>query len=64
MLTALIASAEVGPEGEAFLNRPPADQRFLEPYSGLYFQISAVANRPAGASADIDLPRAPCGTAS
>jgi signal transduction histidine kinase len=40
VLTALIASSEVGPDGEAFLNRPPADQRFLEPYSGLYFQIS------------------------
>src|SRR5690349_19381403 len=56
VLTALLASAEVGPEGEAFLNRPLADQRFLEPYSGLYFQISAVSGRPAGASADIDLP--------
>ena len=56
VLTALIASAEVGPEGEAFLNRPPADQRFLEPYSGLYFQISAVADRPTGATGDIDLP--------
>jgi signal transduction histidine kinase len=56
VLTALIASAEVGPEGEAFLNRPPADQRFLEPYSGLYFQISAVSGKPANASADIDLP--------
>src|SRR5687767_13656171 len=56
VLTALIASAEVGTEGEAFLNRPPADQRFLEPYSGLYFQISAVANKPPGASADVDLP--------
>ena len=56
VLTALLASAEVGPEGEAFLNRPLADQRFLEPYSGLYFQISAVANRPKGASTDIDLP--------
>ena len=40
VLTALIASAEIGPDGEAYLNRPPADQRFLEPYSGLYFQIS------------------------
>ena len=35
VLTALIASAEIGPDGEAYLNRPPADQRFLEPYSGL-----------------------------
>ena len=42
VLTALIASAEIGPDGEAYLNRPPADQRFLEPYSGVYFQISAV----------------------
>ena len=40
VLTALIASSEIGPDGEVFLNRPPADQRFLEPYSGLYFQIS------------------------
>jgi signal transduction histidine kinase len=40
VVTALIASAEIGPEGEIFLNRPPADQAFLEPYSGVYFQIS------------------------
>ncbi len=40
VLTALIASSEIGPDGEAYLNRPLADQRFLEPYSGLYFQIS------------------------
>jgi signal transduction histidine kinase len=40
VLTSLIASAEVGPDGEVLLNRAPADQRFLEPYSGLYFQIS------------------------
>ena len=43
VLTALIASSEIGPEGEVFLNRPPADQRFLEPYSGLYFQISSTS---------------------
>jgi signal transduction histidine kinase len=46
VLTALIASSEVGPDGEAFLNRPPADQRFLEPYSGLYFQISGQGFEP------------------
>jgi signal transduction histidine kinase len=57
VLTALIASAEIGPDGEAFLNRPPADQRFLEPYSGLYFQISAVnAAGAQGAGSDLDLP--------
>ncbi|MEO7178427.1 MAG: HAMP domain-containing sensor histidine kinase [Allosphingosinicella sp.] len=53
--TALVASAEVGPDGGVLLNRPPADQRFLEPYSGLYFQIIAVGNRPPGASSDIDM---------
>ena len=36
----LIAAAEIGPDGEVRLNRPPPDQRFIEPYSGLYFQIS------------------------
>ena len=36
----LIAASEIGPDGEVRFNRPPADQRFLEPYSGLYFQIS------------------------
>jgi hypothetical protein len=46
VLTALIASAEIGPDGEAFLNRPPADQRFLEPYSGVYFQISGQKFEP------------------
>jgi signal transduction histidine kinase len=40
VLTAMIASSEIGPEGEVLFNRPPADQRFLEPYSGLYYQIS------------------------
>ena len=40
VLTSMIASSEIGPEGEVLFNRPPADQRFLEPYSGLYYQIS------------------------
>lgn len=41
VLTAMIAQAEIGPDGEVFFNRPLADQRFLEPSSGLYYQISA-----------------------
>lgn len=41
VLTAMIASAEIGPDGEVLFNRPLADQRFLEPGSGLYYQISA-----------------------
>ncbi len=40
MLTAMIGAAEIGPDGEVFFNRPLGDQRFLEPNSGLYWQIS------------------------
>lgn len=40
VLNAMIAASEIGPDGEVRFNRPPADQRFLEAYSGLYFQIS------------------------
>ena len=40
VLTAMIASAEIGPDGEVFFNRPLGDQRFLEPNSGLYWQVS------------------------
>jgi len=40
LLTAMIASAEIDPLGEVRFNRPLADQRFLEPNSGLYWQIS------------------------
>ncbi|MCC6925738.1 MAG: HAMP domain-containing histidine kinase [Novosphingobium sp.] len=39
MLNGMIASAEVGLDGEVFLNRPLGDQRLLEPNSGLYWQI-------------------------
>ncbi|WP_375398712.1 sensor histidine kinase [uncultured Sphingomonas sp.] len=41
VMFSLLTSAEIGPDGEVILNREPADQRFLEPYSGLYWQISA-----------------------
>ena len=40
VLNSMIASSEIDPQGEVRFNRPPADQRFVEPYSGLYFQIS------------------------
>ncbi|MFN2472758.1 MAG: ATP-binding protein [Sphingomicrobium sp.] len=40
VLNAMVAASEIGPDGEVRFNRPPADQRFLEPYSGLYFQVS------------------------
>jgi signal transduction histidine kinase len=46
VLTAMIASAEIGPDGEVRLNRPLGDQRFLEPNSGLYWQISGKDKLP------------------
>jgi signal transduction histidine kinase len=41
VLRSLLNSAEIGPDGEVMFNREPADQRFIEPYSGLYWQVSA-----------------------
>jgi signal transduction histidine kinase len=46
MLTAMIASAEIWPDGDVGFNRQLADQRFLEPNSGLYFQISGKGHEP------------------
>jgi len=40
ILNSMIASSEIGPDGEVHFSRAPADQRFVEPYSGLYFQIA------------------------
>lgn len=40
LLTAMIASVEVGIDGDVYFIRPLGDQRFLEPNSGLYWQIS------------------------
>ena len=39
-LTAMLGSTEIGPDGEVFFNRPLGDQRFMEPNSGLYWQVS------------------------
>ena len=46
VLTALIVSSEIDPNGEVVFNREPADQRFLEPGSGLYWQVSARGHDP------------------
>jgi signal transduction histidine kinase len=40
MLNSMVDASEIGPDGEVRFSRAPADQRFLQPYSGLYFQIS------------------------
>ncbi|MXO89805.1 histidine kinase [Altererythrobacter aquaemixtae] len=44
LLTGMVASAEVGPDGEVNTYRPLGDQRFLEPNSGLYWQISGAGH--------------------
>ena len=46
VLTAMVAAAEIGPDGEVRFNRPLGDQRFLEPYSGLYWQVSGPGFEP------------------
>ncbi|UZK67989.1 sensor histidine kinase [Sphingomonas sp. M1-B02] len=46
LLTSMIVSAELGPNGEVVLNRELADQRFLEPNSGAYWQISGKGFEP------------------
>lgn len=45
-LTAMIGDAEIGPAGEVRFKRPLGDQRFYEPYSGLYWQVSASGQEP------------------
>ncbi|MCJ2179413.1 sensor histidine kinase [Novosphingobium album (ex Hu et al. 2023)] len=39
MLTGMIGSAEIGIDGDVLFIRPLGDQRFMEPNSGLYWQI-------------------------
>ncbi|HEY7006024.1 MAG TPA: HAMP domain-containing sensor histidine kinase [Sphingomicrobium sp.] len=40
ILNSMVDASEIGPDGEVRFSRAPADQRFVQPYSGLYFQIS------------------------
>ncbi|TCP93655.1 signal transduction histidine kinase [Sphingomonas sp. PP-CE-1A-559] len=41
VLRSLLNSSEIGPDGEVIFSREAAaDQRFVEPYSGLYWQVS------------------------
>lgn len=45
-LNQLLLSAEIGPQGEVIFSSELADQRFLEPYSGFYWQVSAPGYEP------------------
>ena len=53
MLNAMVASAEIDQYGEIYFNRPLGDQRFLEPNSGLYWQITGKGHE------DFPTPRIP-----
>jgi len=46
MLTAMISSAEIDSYGDIWFNRALADQRFLEPNSGLYSQVDGAGHDP------------------
>jgi signal transduction histidine kinase len=46
LLKSMIVPAELGPNGEVVNNRELADQRFLEPGSGAYWQISGAGFEP------------------
>ena len=46
VLTSMVAAAEIDDFGEVRLNRPLGDQRFLEPNSGFYWQISGQGFSP------------------
>lgn len=46
LLNSMIVTAELGPGGEVVNNRELADQRFLEPGSGAYWQISGKGFEP------------------
>ena len=45
-LTAMVSAADLDEIGEVRFLRPLGDQRFFEPYSGLYWQVSAKAQEP------------------
>ena len=44
-LNAMVGSVDIGPEGEVYFTRMLGDQRFLEPNSGFYWQISPVGEK-------------------
>ena len=56
VLNAMIAASEIFPTGEVHFNRPPADQRFIEPYSGVYFQITPLIPPQGTTRSGMDFP--------
>ncbi len=46
LLVALIRSSEIDGDGDIALSQQLSEQRFFEPYSGLYWQISGTGSEP------------------
>ncbi len=46
LLDTLVGISEVSPNGEFRFNQPLADQRFMTPYSGWYWQVSEASMEP------------------
>lgn len=46
VLNSMVGASEIGPDGEVRFSRAPADQRFMQPYSGMYFQVSGAGHEP------------------
>ena len=46
LMKKMLLYAEIGPQGEVLLENAFADQRFIEPYSGAYWQVSGKGFEP------------------
>ncbi|WP_344709653.1 HAMP domain-containing sensor histidine kinase [Sphingomonas humi] len=55
VLRSMIGASEIGPVGEVRFSRAPADQRFIETYSGFYFQITDVPRNSCLSDTEQDL---------
>ena len=45
-IDSMIGASEIAPQGYVRFSRPLADQRFIEPYSGWYWQVSVPGQEP------------------
>ncbi|HET6535277.1 MAG TPA: hypothetical protein VFG41_03765, partial [Sphingomicrobium sp.] len=52
ILKGMLGAAEIGPSGEVRFSRALADQRFVEAYSGLYYQVTEQGVDPLKATPD------------
>src|SRR5690242_18548978 len=52
ILKGMLGAAEIDPIGEVRFSRGLADQRFVEAYSGLYYQVTAKGVDPSKAGTD------------